>query len=57
MPPIAAVAVTSQYMSATDRGRRHADRTVRHVDGHRGAAHSATLLTDESFELFVDVTA
>lgn len=55
LPPIVAVAVTSQYMSTIPVA----------VDGtptgpcilwmdHRGAAHNATLLTDETFALFID---
>ena len=55
LPPIAAVAITSQYMSTVPVG----------ADGHptgpcilwmdtRGAAHNLTLLADDSFMLFVE---
>ena len=55
LPPIVAVAVTSQYMSTIPIA---ADGTptgpcILWMD-HRGAAHNATLLTDDTFGLFLE---
>ena len=55
LPPIVAVAVTSQYMSTIPIA---ADGTptgpcILWMD-HRGAANNATLLTDDTFALFLD---
>lgn len=55
LPPIVAVAVTSQYMSTIPIA---ADGTptgpcILWMD-HRGAAHNETLLTDETFALFIE---
>jgi xylulokinase len=55
VPPIVAVAVTSQYMSTIpiDAGGMPTGPCILWMD-HRGAAHNATLLSDETFALFIE---